>query len=103
MVRGLTGPSRALLYRLAVATGLRYSEIASITPESFDWKAPSVTVAACYTKNGETATLPLSPELVADLKPHVAPLSPGMPVFPLPEGQGLPDDPARPESRRHPL
>ena len=23
-------------------------------PESFDWKAPSVTVAAAYTKNGET-------------------------------------------------
>ena len=35
-----------------MATGLRYSEIASILPESFDWKAPSVTVAAAYTKNG---------------------------------------------------
>jgi integrase len=45
-VMGMTGEVRVLCYRLAVATGLRYSEIASITPESFDWDAPSVTVAA---------------------------------------------------------
>ena len=56
---GHDGPGPALCYRLAVATGLRYSEIASIAPESFDWKAPSVTVAAAYTKNGDPATLPL--------------------------------------------
>ena len=30
--RKMTGPARALCYRLAVATGLRYSEIKSITP-----------------------------------------------------------------------
>ena len=45
---------RALCYRLAVASGLRYSEIASITPESFDWTTDpaTVTVRACYAKNG---------------------------------------------------
>jgi hypothetical protein len=32
VVIGMTGPARALCYRLAVATGLRYSEIKSITP-----------------------------------------------------------------------
>jgi site-specific recombinase XerC len=31
--RKLTGPTRALCYRLAVGTGLRYSEIQSITPD----------------------------------------------------------------------
>ncbi len=51
-------PVRALCYRLAVATGLRYSEIASIRPESFDWKCSSVTVEAAYTKNGDPATCP---------------------------------------------
>ncbi len=80
----MTGPTRALCYRLAVATGLRYSELASILPESFDWKAPSVTVAAAYTKNGQTATLPLPDDLAADLAAYVAPLNPKMPIFPLP-------------------
>jgi integrase len=47
---GISGPARAICYRLAVATGLRYSELASIIPESFDWQAPSVVVAAAYTK-----------------------------------------------------
>jgi hypothetical protein len=56
--RQMTGPMRALCYRLASAIGLRYSEIASITPESLDWVARSVTVKAAYTKNGDPATLP---------------------------------------------
>src|SRR5262249_43124717 len=33
--RAMSGPRRALCYRLAVATGLRYSEIRSVRPESF--------------------------------------------------------------------
>jgi integrase len=44
---GMTGPARALRYRLAVPTGLRYKEIEFILPESFDWDAPSVTVPGC--------------------------------------------------------
>ena len=100
---GMTGPARALCYRLAVATGLRYSEIASILPESFDWKAPSVTVAAAYTKNGEPATLPIPNDLADDLAAYVAPLPPGKPIFPLPAREGRQDAAARPEGRRHPL
>ena len=72
----MTGPARALCYRLAASTGLRYSEIASIRPASFDWKAPSVTVAAAYTKNGDPATLPLPSDLADDLAPYVATLAP---------------------------
>jgi integrase len=85
---GMTGPARALSYRLAVATGLRYKEIGFILPESFDWEAPSVTIAACYTKNGDPATLPLPAELVEDLAAYVAPLNPKMPIFPLPLEKG---------------
>jgi integrase len=83
-VRRVPGPVRALVYRLAVATGLRYSEIGSITPESFNWETPSVTVAAAYTKNGDPATLPLPRELADDLAAYVATLAPGVQVFPLP-------------------
>ena len=89
VVMGMTGTARRpLCYRLAVATGLRYSEIASITPLSFDWKAPSVTVAACYTKNGDPANLPIQDDLVGDLAAYVAPMNPGAAIFPLPPGKG---------------
>jgi integrase len=87
-VLGMSGPARALCYRLAVGTGLRYEEIASILPESFDWEAPSVTVPAAYTKNGQTATLPLPRDLAEDLAAYVAPLNPKLPIFPLPTGKG---------------
>jgi integrase len=84
----MTGPMRALCYRLAVASGLRYSEIRSITPESFDWQANAVTIRAAYAKNGQTVTLPIAPELAADLADYVAPLNPRLPIFPLPHDNG---------------
>jgi integrase len=87
-VLGIFGPTRALCYRLAVATGLRYSEIGSITPESFDWKAPTVRVKAGYTKNGQEAVLPLPDDLAADLAAYVARLNPSLPVFPSPKDKG---------------
>jgi hypothetical protein len=72
-----------------VATGLRYSEIASIRPASFDWKAPSVTIAAAYTKNGDPATLPLPDDLAVDLRIYVGSRPAGAPIFPLPRrGRG---------------
>ncbi len=83
--QAMTGPARALCYRLAASTGLRYSEIGSIRPASFDWKAASVRVAASYTKNGAEAELPIPSDLAADLKLFVAALPPGSSVFPLPE------------------
>jgi integrase len=88
VVRRVPGPVRALVYRLAVATGLRYSEIGSITPELFDWDAPSVTVAAAYTKNGDSATLPFPGDLADDLRAYVVTLEPSTPVFPLPRDKG---------------
>jgi integrase len=87
-VLGMAGPVRALCYRLAVATGLRYSEIASIKPESFDWMAPAVAVSPCYTKNGENAVMPLTDDLASDLVAYVATLPEGTSVFPLPKDKG---------------
>jgi integrase len=82
--QSMTGPVRSLCYRLAVTTGLRYSEIASILPHSFDWEAPSVTVDAAYTKNGQMATLPIPTDLADDLRPYVLSLAVDSPVFRLP-------------------
>ena len=87
--RRMTGPMRALCYQLASATGLRFSEIASITPESFNWDAPSVAVKAAYTKNGDPAVMPLPRGLADDLTVYVATLEPSEPIFPMPsDGRG---------------
>ena len=59
--KSMTGPMRALCYRLAVASGLRYSEIGSITPESLDWRASTVTIRAGLRQerpDGHTADCP---------------------------------------------
>ena len=100
---GLSGPVRALCYRTAAATGLRYQELASITPESFDWITGSVRITAAYAKNGETATLTLPKDVLDDLVAHVATIEPGRPVFPLPKGKGVAVDSPGPESRRNPV
>jgi integrase len=90
VVLGAPGPTRALCYRLAVSTGLRYSEIQSVTPESFDWTADPITVAVspAYTKNGEAALMVLPDDLADDLRPYVASVASGEPVFPLPTDRG---------------
>ena len=61
--RGLTGPDRSALYTLAVMTGFRAKELASLTASSFDFRAnpPTVTVEAKNEKSGRGATLPLHP------------------------------------------
>jgi integrase len=90
--RKMTGPARSLCYRLAAATGLRFKEIASITPESFDLgEHPTVRVAGAYTKNGEPATLDLPPDVADDLARFVAGLPAGAAVFPLPLFRGRSD------------
>jgi len=84
--RLMPGPPRALCYRLAVSTGLRYSEISSLTPRSLG--VSSVTVNAAYAKNGRTATIPLARDVASDLAGFAAGLEPGDPIFPLPPGEG---------------
>jgi integrase len=73
-LRKLTGADRAMLYTIAAYTGLRASELASLTPASFalDGVPPTVRVKAGYTKNGEEAVLPIRPDLVALLRPYLA-------------------------------
>jgi integrase len=75
----LTGEERFMLYVTALGTGLRASELASLTRRSFDLKGdhPTVTIEAPDEKARRGATLPLPADLVALLKPwlaqHVAP------------------------------
>ena len=63
-----TGIHQYRLYLMAVYTGLRASELASLTRSSIDWEKMEVTVNAAYTKNGQTAILPIHPIIKKELK-----------------------------------
>lgn len=65
----LTGKERAMLYTLAVSTGLRAGELASLTWQSFDLSdsMPSVTVLAAYSKHRRDDTLPLRSDIARQL------------------------------------
>ncbi len=81
---GIGGSERALLYRLAVETGLRVSELKSLKAESFDFESGTVTVEAAYTKNRTEAVLPLRQDTAAILKDCLKARLPKGPAFNLP-------------------
>ncbi len=68
--RGMDGSTRAMLYRLAAMTGLRASELASLTPASFDLTSdpPMVTVQAACSKHRREDVLPIHLDLAARLR-----------------------------------
>ena len=68
--RGLTGRDRASLYVLAAYSGLRVSELASLTAGEFALEAdpPTVTVLAAYAKNRRQDTIPLPREVANYLR-----------------------------------
>ena len=86
-VMGMDGPDRAMLYALAVGTGLRKGELASLTPESFalDATPPTVTVEAAYSKRRRRDVQPLPPQLVEPLRAWLAGKERGRPVFKVPD------------------
>lgn len=87
----LTGPERAILYRIVMATGFRADEVRTLTPERFhlEGDSPSITVLACYSKRGKRSGRDdVQPIRRADaelLKPWLATREPGVPVLPVPE------------------
>lgn len=78
---GMSGAERALLYRLAVETGLRRGELASLKVSSFDLTGRTVTVVASYSKRRREDTLPLRPETAEALKEFFAGKTPGAKAF----------------------
>ena len=74
VVRKIQGPDRAVLYIVAADSGLRASELASLTPESFDLveESPTVTVKAAYSTHRREDVLPLHPSLVDLLRSWLA-------------------------------
>jgi integrase len=87
---GMSGSERSMVYRLAAETGLRLSEIASLTRASFRLTAspPVVVVAAGYSKRRREDTAHLRPELAAALLEHFGAMMPTVRAFRLPTSTG---------------
>jgi len=83
---GMTGPARAMLYKLALGSGLRANELRSLTRASFhlEGAGPAVTVGAAYSKHRREDIQLILPDLAALLKAHLANKLPNAPAFNVP-------------------
>jgi integrase len=79
----MTGEERSILYMVAITTGYRRGELASLTRESFrlDLDPPTVDCAAARTKNRSSARQPIPRAVAEVLRPWLATKPPGVPVF----------------------
>lgn len=82
--RGLTGQDRINLYLVAARTGLRASELASLTFRSFEFDTakPTLTVKAGYSKHRRKDVLPLHPDLVEVIRQQSEGKEPYQPLWP---------------------
>ena len=82
----IAGPERALLYRLAVESGLRAGEIRGLRSASFGLQTLpcSVTIAAADAKSGRAATIPIDGELADLIRVHLANKLPSARAFAMP-------------------
>jgi integrase len=80
---GAPGPTRAMCYRLAAATGFRANELRSLTIDSFDLDAapPTCTVEAGYSKRRKRDVQPLPDALIEPLRAWLTGFDPGKRVF----------------------
>ncbi len=83
---GMAGTERAMLYRLAVETGLRAGELRTLTRAAFDLAGdpPTVTVAEGYTKNRKLAVQELRPATARELADLLSNKAPAAVAFNLP-------------------
>ena len=72
-IYGLTGWQRFTLYAAAIQTGLRAKELASITPDHFDFDTdiPTVRIDAVDEKAKRGAVIPLPSQFVEIVKPWI--------------------------------
>ena len=85
----MTGYERALLYRLAVETGLRANELRTLKVSSFDFDNCSVVVEAAYSKHRRRDVLPLRQDTVSELRAFTGGKLPTVRVFDMPKPNQL--------------
>jgi integrase len=79
-------PALQRVVTVGLLTGFRRQELTSLRPEDVDLDRDTISVAVCYSKNGESRTLPIGPRLRAALHDALA-LRGGAPtVFVTPRG-----------------
>jgi len=87
-ILGLSGYERMLLYWLAAETGLRWTELKSLTPLSFEitevTTRPFVRILAKDAKNGEDGEQPITPRLAVRLRAYLSDREQTAPAFPMP-------------------
>lgn len=83
-LRGVSGPDRAVLYRVAAYTGFRAAELAALTPARFDLTGapPGVTLEAGEDKGKRGAVQPLPGWLAEKLRGWLAGRPAGEPAWP---------------------
>ena len=84
--RGTTGSDRVMVYRVALETGLRWSELASLKARSFDLDAepPTVSLDAADSKHRDDDLLPLRKSTAAALRDYLAGCLPNAPALRMP-------------------
>lgn len=83
---GMTGPERSMLYRLARETGLRFGQLRSVTPASFQLgKSPTVAVAVGDRQRRRYVVLPLRAETAEALGSFLIVPEASQPVFRIPD------------------
>jgi len=84
--KGVSGATRALVWRIAAEVGLRVGEIQGLRVQDLDLdpSGATLTVRAAISKNRREARQPLRPEVARDLEPHTAGKLPSAPLLPLP-------------------
>jgi integrase len=65
-------PALRRIVQAGLLTGFQRQELTSLRPEDVDFVRGTVSVAACFSKNGESRTLPMSPRLRAVLEDALA-------------------------------
>lgn len=83
---GIEGRDRAILYKTAAMTGLRSRELRSLTVGSFalSGDAPTVTVAAAYSKRRRSDTQPIPTALATELRSYFGMRLPTATAFRMP-------------------
>jgi len=80
----MKGPERALLYRLAIETGLRAGELRSLTAESCNAKNRTILVRAVHSKHRQKDVVMLKKDTATLLEDHIRHKTPKTPLFTLP-------------------
>ncbi len=107
-------PRDRLILRVLWETGVRVSELTSLTSESVDFTGEALRVVTLK-RRGHTRAIPVRPGLLGDLARHIAVfgIASGVPLFPVTRQRvhqivqraasraGLPPDRAHPHTLRH--